>query len=157
MNTVTVEASGQIDVRTSQALGISGRTEGGDQGRGNGQFDERQGQSEPNARQPSTSRQSGARGVDGRNDNAKRNNNSKSNEAQDKDRQRGDSRSSTSGQAGPADKDNDKDNAVQKKRPATSGQGTRSSEPGNTSGQSARPQNQAAPGGATKDQSKRRQ
>jgi len=141
-----MNATGEIDVRTSEALGISGGTEG--------RSGQQQGRSEPNAEQRSGAGTSGQAGSSRPSDNAQ---NPKGNATQNNNQ----SRPSTSGQGGNASNANpraddaqDKDKAKDKTSPSTSGQGSRpsagenKSSGNNTNGQSTRPQNQSAPGNA---------
>jgi Protein of unknown function (DUF1236)/Putative peptidoglycan binding domain len=155
-----IEATGRIDIRTSQALGISasGRTEGRfDQGRENGRLDQRQGRAEPNGARTSgqagPSKPSEARDVNGRGVNLKGN---QGIAAQEK-REGPNSRSSTSGQtANPSKAETKRNNAHEKAAPSTSGQATRpsageskpSGEAGGSKAPSTQPQRQSAPGNA---------
>jgi hypothetical protein len=162
-----IEATGRIDVRTSEALGVSasGRTEGrGDQ-------DHAQGRSEPNNARPTTTsgqpNPSDARDVNGRNDNGKGNAaQERNNERNNPDREGQSTRPATSGQ-GNSNTGAKGDNA-DKAAPSTSGQGTRpveskpdESKPGESgkAGSSTRPQNQPGAGnpGASDNQRKQPQ
>jgi hypothetical protein len=157
-----IEATGRIDVRTSEALGVSasGRTEGrGDQ-------DRAQGRSEPNNASPATSGQanpskpSDARDVNGRNDNGKGNPaQERNNERNNPDREGQSTRPATSGQ-GSSTAGAKGDNA-DKAAPSTSGQGTHpgESKPGESgkAGSSMRPQNQPSAGNSGASDNQRKQ